>query len=130
MKYRIKDPDVIKGFKSLGWTYEFDETEVERFGFYWHGDCRDRIFFNPHEEFEVEPVPELVKGGHVWSNEIVSLIDLLCDAASLADGISQSSDFGKADRRKFRALAMYLSETWFAISECYCKENDEEESEK
>ena len=58
MKYRIKDPDVIRGFKALGWTYEFDEDDVKRFGFYWHGDCRDRIYLSLNEELEVEPVKE------------------------------------------------------------------------
>ena len=67
MKYRIKDPDVVKAFKILGWTYEFDETEVERFGFYWHGNFRGKIYFNPHEEFEVEPVPEHEETGReMW----------------------------------------------------------------
>lgn len=129
MKYRIKDPDVVKGFKVLGWTYEFDENDVKRYGFYWHGDCRDRIYFDPCEEFEVEPVPELVKGGHARLKEIKTLIDHLCDATCLAGGLSESSDFGKADRRKFRALERHLSETWFALFECYYKEIDEEGSE-
>ena len=62
MKYRIKDPDVVKGFKILGWTYEFDEDDVKRYGFYWHGDCRNKIYFDPCEEFYVEPVKELAEG--------------------------------------------------------------------
>ena len=64
MRYRIKDPDVVRGFKALGWTYEFDEADVEQYGFYWHGDCRDRIYFDPCEEFAVEPVPEIVDSWH------------------------------------------------------------------
>lgn len=58
MKYRIKDPDVVAGFKHLGWTYEFDEDDVKRFGFYWHGDCRNKIYLSLCEELEVEPVKE------------------------------------------------------------------------
>lgn len=58
MKYRIKDPDVVRGFKSLGWTYEFDEADVKRYGFYWHGDCRDKIYLSLCEELEVEPIKE------------------------------------------------------------------------
>lgn len=69
MRYRIKDPDVVKAFKILGWTYEFDEADVERFGFYWHGDCRNKIYFDPCEEFYVEPVKELAEGWHPYPDE-------------------------------------------------------------
>lgn len=129
MKFRIKDPDVVRGFKALGWTYEFDEDDVERYGFYWHGDCRDRIYFDPCEEFAVEPVCELAEGGHVRLKEIKILVDLLCDATSLADGLSENSSLDKADRRKFRTLARHLSETWFALFERYYEDIDEEGSE-
>lgn len=66
MKYRIKDPDVVKAFKILGWAYEFDEANVERFGFWWPGKFRGKIFFDPHEEFDVEPVPKVVDGWHPY----------------------------------------------------------------
>lgn len=129
MKYRIKDPDVIRGFKVLGWTYEFEEADVERFGFYWHGDCRDKIYLSLFEELEVEPVPELAESEHARFKEIMALVDFLCDATCLAGALSESSDFGKAERRKFRVLERRLSETWFALFERYYKEIDEEGSE-
>ena len=126
MKYRIKDPrkrEVVRQFFNRE-VFDLEEGDVLDMRLY----SKLRGGLDP-VPLLLEPVLELAEGGHARLKEIKTLIDLLCDATCLAGGLSESSDFGKADRRKFRALERHLSETWFAIFECYYKEIDEEGSE-
>lgn len=87
MKYRIKDPDVVAGFKHLGWTYEFDEDDVKRFGFFWHGDCRDKIYLSLCEELEVEPVKE-----YTYAHAPDTTLGTSCKSKKTVSGVQSLSN--------------------------------------